>query len=695
MAFPVVETTNFTNGTSAGTSVSVNLPSGIVAGNLLVSIHRAAGVGAIGWPAGWVELVESSADASDDVTAVAYKKADGTEGATITVTQGSFKFANVCLRISGAADPTSQAPQINTAATGTSLTPDSTSLTPTGGAKDYLWIALAAWEGESAASPLTQPSGYGTPILGNSGGAGAVTTNCRAVAATRTNNAASEDPGQWVFDPTADDWTAWTMAVHPDPNTNLAPLVGALTLVGAAGLLKFALASAVGALALVGAAPAVLQNTIITPDAGALSAVGAAPTVQAESGTFLTPPAGALALTGASVDLSQDTRITPNAGVIVLTRHTVDLIPVVAELRLTGYAPTVSITAGDLTLTPGVGTLTLAGVAPALQTPVALAPLAGALALSGVAPGVVDSGAGGTTIAPLQGSLALTGAAPPAPLGTLITASAGALSLAGVAARTDQALVSAVGALTLTGVAPSLRTAALITPAAGALALTGTAPTRLVATLTTPSAGVLALTGAAPGISKAISPPSGALILAGVAPAVVDSGAGGTNRTPLVGALTLTGQIPAVLERSLVIPSSGSLSLTGVAGHLDLAIRPGTGALTVVGATPTVVRGSSITPAVGSVTFFGTVPLLGTPTAITPATGALLLTGAPPLAVNPQFLTPGAGTLVLLGAPPAFVPLPVMILFRQPTFAIPQLTAETFAVPGCRVTNVLTVGEEA
>jgi hypothetical protein len=215
MAFPAVAATNFTNGTTAGTSVTVNLPSPIHAGELLVSLHRVASTGAIGWPTGWNELVESTADASDDVTAVAWKAATGTEGATMTVTQGNFKFANVCLCISAAIDPGSRPPEINTAATGTSLNPDSTSLTPTGGAKDYLWIALAAWEGESATSPLTQPSGYGTPIQANSGGAGVVTTNCRAVAATRTNNAASEDPGQWVFDPTADDWTAWTMAVHP------------------------------------------------------------------------------------------------------------------------------------------------------------------------------------------------------------------------------------------------------------------------------------------------------------------------------------------------------------------------------------------------------------------------------------------------------------------------------------------------
>jgi hypothetical protein len=216
VAFPEIVTTNTTNGTTAGTSVTVNLPGGLVAGNLLVSIHRAAGAGAIGWPTGWVELVESTADASDDVTAIAWKAVNGTEGATMTVTQGSQKFANICLQISGAYDPGQQPPQISTAATGTSTTPDPTLLTPTGGSKDYMWLWLGGWEGEQTSPPASNPSGYLGGQGADSGTASTAPTNCRVARAVRFETTASQDPGSWTIS-VSDDWTAWVMAVHPVP----------------------------------------------------------------------------------------------------------------------------------------------------------------------------------------------------------------------------------------------------------------------------------------------------------------------------------------------------------------------------------------------------------------------------------------------------------------------------------------------
>lgn len=215
MAFPIVETTNTTNGTGASASPVVNLPTGIVSGDLLIVLFRTAiGTAGVGWPTGWTELVESTADASDDAIAIGYRLADGTEGATITLTTSSAKFAAVAYRISGAEEPATQAPQNSAAVTGTSATPDPGSLSPTGGAKDYLWLWMGGWEAEQTSPPAGNPTNYTNPIGANSGTAGVIATNCRVASAIRSLNAVTEDPGSWTIS-ASDDWTAFTVAVHP------------------------------------------------------------------------------------------------------------------------------------------------------------------------------------------------------------------------------------------------------------------------------------------------------------------------------------------------------------------------------------------------------------------------------------------------------------------------------------------------
>ena len=217
MAFPTVVNTATTDGTTATASAVINLPASIVAGNLLVALHRSSSAGAHGWPAGWNVLADSTGDASANNTSIAWRKADGAEGATVTVTQGSSKFASLVYQISGAADPLVRPPQISFEATGTSTLPDPGGLSPTGGAKDYLYLWLGGWEGEQTSPPASNPTNYTNPIGANSGTAGVVTTNVRVASARRNLNASSENPSSWTIS-ASDDWTAWAMAVHPaDP----------------------------------------------------------------------------------------------------------------------------------------------------------------------------------------------------------------------------------------------------------------------------------------------------------------------------------------------------------------------------------------------------------------------------------------------------------------------------------------------
>jgi hypothetical protein len=207
MAFPVVETTATTTGFALSTSPAINLPSGIAANDLLIILFRtASGAGATP-PSGWTELAESLD--SGDGTTVNYRYADGTEGSTVNFSTANARFTAVAYRISGAEDPGTQAPEINTIVTGSDTAPNSGNLTPTGGAKDYLWLTLIGYASGPPPSDSTEPSNYINALK-----AGDSNFVVRVLAATRALNAASENPGAWTITSSAA-WLAWTLAIHP------------------------------------------------------------------------------------------------------------------------------------------------------------------------------------------------------------------------------------------------------------------------------------------------------------------------------------------------------------------------------------------------------------------------------------------------------------------------------------------------
>lgn len=217
MAFPSVRSAIKTDGTTATTTPSVSLPATIGGADTILVVFRSAAAGAIGWPsADWNELIDAAPDASGDQVGIAWKKADGSEGGTsITLSSGNGKFAAVAYAISEATDPFRQAPQISTVAVGTTGEPNATTVTPTGGAKDYLWLTVYTMEGEQT-GVTSYPTNYtGSQLFANSGTGGAVTTNVTIGSATRAANAASEDAGVWDVTGTLDDSSAYTIAFHP------------------------------------------------------------------------------------------------------------------------------------------------------------------------------------------------------------------------------------------------------------------------------------------------------------------------------------------------------------------------------------------------------------------------------------------------------------------------------------------------
>ena len=236
MAFPVVESVT-TNGATGGAAVtgstaanshSLTYPATVTAGALLMFVGRVAGAGTVAITGGGWTITQDSSDGSDDVAFWMYRDtvADGTEdGTTITCTHGAtLRMCAGALSITGAASPAVQAPQSSTVAIGTGTAVGPTAATPTGGAKDYLWIALGGGGGEHTSPPTTIPVNYGSSSGWSTGTAGAVGLNCTTFIATRNLNAASEDPGTWTTSVAVDlGWTAWTIAVHPAPPAAAVP----------------------------------------------------------------------------------------------------------------------------------------------------------------------------------------------------------------------------------------------------------------------------------------------------------------------------------------------------------------------------------------------------------------------------------------------------------------------------------------
>lgn len=213
MAFPTVNGTPVgTNGTTATTTPVVNLPSGIVAEEIVLVFIRSASVGDITWPAGWNEIFDNQ---TVDATALGYRRADGTEGATVTLGSESARFAAVSWRIGGSSGKRPTIPE-TTNQSGSSANPDPPLHTPTGGAADFIWFALMGCEGEQTMPP-TYPTNYSSnQIDANSGTVGPITSNCRVAGGTRNLNASSEDPGTFTIS-TSDAWVAATVSMKEEP----------------------------------------------------------------------------------------------------------------------------------------------------------------------------------------------------------------------------------------------------------------------------------------------------------------------------------------------------------------------------------------------------------------------------------------------------------------------------------------------
>jgi len=188
--------------TADTTSHAITMPSGIVAGDLLLAVFTSDGV-VTSSAAGWTELGDESSDANQQ--AIYYKVAEGSDTLTVT-TSASEQSSHIVLRIENGGTPTA------TVASSTATTNANPPSHDAGSSAKYLWIATGGWDGFQSSIVINEvsspPAGYSDFIFQTQGSAngGAHTAISNRFAEKQT-----EDPSAWTS--WNEGWVSFTIAV--------------------------------------------------------------------------------------------------------------------------------------------------------------------------------------------------------------------------------------------------------------------------------------------------------------------------------------------------------------------------------------------------------------------------------------------------------------------------------------------------
>lgn len=308
VAFPVVATVS-SGSSGLGTTHTGTLPTGVASGDLLIYFFTRLNATTTTWPSGWSSLISNTA--SDYAFEVRYRYATGSDTAPSLTTSGTTASNYKCLRITGTDGVT--APAATTVATATSTAPDSTSLSPSWGSADTLWLSGISFN--ATAAPTAYPANY-------SGASVSGTYGPTLTYGTRGLTGASENPGAWTLGSSVV-WFAATLAVRP-----VAAAQGAAALAGVATLGATAV-PIVGAAQL--AAVAALSAAAALPgSAAAFAAVSAL-------GAVVPVPKSTATLT-ASASLGGDLKLTPFGTVALPAAAALSATPVPPGATLTAVA---------------------------------------------------------------------------------------------------------------------------------------------------------------------------------------------------------------------------------------------------------------------------------------------------------------------------------------------------------------------
>lgn len=205
--YPVVEGSSVNAPGGNGTAHDVAMPAGVVSGELLLVFQSVDGTGAVSMvTSGWTERQSLTIDGAA-VFGVYSKTADGTETTFQTSTVATEADTAISLRISGWTSLEVDAGATGTGTVGTSEM-DAPSFSPTGGSKDYLWIAACGWD-QSVGVVGTFPTGY---TGGLDSADGVDTASAGTAVSFKTATAPSEDPSATIIDD-PEQWRALVVAV--------------------------------------------------------------------------------------------------------------------------------------------------------------------------------------------------------------------------------------------------------------------------------------------------------------------------------------------------------------------------------------------------------------------------------------------------------------------------------------------------
>lgn len=216
-AFPVIAATNTTISTAASTTHSLNLPSGITAGDILFLVvqgkNDAASVSS--FSQAW-NLVEGATITGRNAASY-WRVADGTEGSTTTATfNTSTDFV-----VSAAYRVTGSDKVEGTATTGSSTAPNPPALEPSWGLSKTLW-AMSIGSADSRQSLTAYPTNYTLSQLNVQGG---TSSSAQEIwLAAYENEAISEDPGAGTLSSSLS-WLAATYAFRPIGASTNAPII--------------------------------------------------------------------------------------------------------------------------------------------------------------------------------------------------------------------------------------------------------------------------------------------------------------------------------------------------------------------------------------------------------------------------------------------------------------------------------------
>ena len=205
---PTIESRATSAETTDPTSHTVTMPAGVVSGDLIIVGFATDGNPSVTWPEGWTSFFNKSEGAQARLE-VGWRKADGTEGASITVeTDAGQDSAHSSYRISGAKDPTVDPPEASVGASAVNPTPDPANLAPSTGLLPYMWLVFQGSAGTKTTAAY--PASYinGQTVTGND------SDGCGIGSAERALEASSENPGTFTLSG-AENWAAATVAIIP------------------------------------------------------------------------------------------------------------------------------------------------------------------------------------------------------------------------------------------------------------------------------------------------------------------------------------------------------------------------------------------------------------------------------------------------------------------------------------------------